>query len=81
MMSDYMNQVLSERNDVIFLVSTLSKQIQEPKLTKILEYGNRFTNLDPYLINSEVALKSPCIFLIITMSMCFLGIYTKINQE
>ena len=56
MMSDYMNQVLSERNDVIFLVSTLSKaDLGTQTYEKFLEYGNRFTNLDPYLINSEVA--------------------------
>ncbi len=56
MMADYMNQVLAERTDVIFLVSTLSKaDLGTQTYEKFVEYGTRFTNLDPYLINSEVA--------------------------
>ncbi|MDR2652103.1 MAG: DEAD/DEAH box helicase family protein [Prevotellaceae bacterium] len=58
MMADFMNRYLAERNDVIFLVSSLSKgDLARQNYEKFCEYSNRrfFANVNPYLINSEIA--------------------------
>ncbi len=57
MMADFMNQILTEQKDVIFLVSTLSKgnlaQQNYNSFVRNVENGN-FPSLRPYLINSEI---------------------------
>lgn len=56
MMADYMNRILSDSNDVIFIVSSLSKgNLAIQNYEKFLQYCNegRFKQLSPYLINSE----------------------------
>jgi type III restriction enzyme len=58
MMADFMNRVLAERNDVIFIVSSLSKgDLARQNYEKFCDYAQRkfFANLNPYLINSEIA--------------------------
>ena len=57
MMADFMNQIISENPDVIFLVSTLSKgNLAEQNYSKFLQYSNNgyFPNINPYLINTEI---------------------------
>lgn len=57
MMADFMNQILSEKSDVIFLVSTLSKgNLAGQNYDKFIQYvENRdFSKLKPYLINTEI---------------------------
>ena len=56
MMADFMNRVLSTDNDVIFLVSTLSKgglAKQNYNSFVNLSNSNQFNNLNSYLINSN----------------------------
>jgi len=58
MMADFMNRVLAERKDLIFLVSSLSKgDLARQNHEKFLEYKDKgnFPNLNPYLINSNIA--------------------------
>jgi len=57
MMADFMNRILSENKDVIFIVSTLSKGgLAKQNSEKFEEYKNsHFSNINPYLINSEIA--------------------------
>lgn len=58
MMANFMDQILSNNDEVIFLVSTLSKgNLAEQNYNKFVEYvtkGN-FSNLKPYLINTNIA--------------------------
>ncbi len=56
MMSDLMNRILSSRNDVIFIVSTLSKSNlaeQNYNSFKELSENGTFPSLKPYLISSD----------------------------
>lgn len=58
MMADFMDRILSERNDVVFLVSSLSKsELAKQNYDKFCEYKDQgeFPNLNPYLISSEVS--------------------------
>ena len=58
MMADFMNQILSEKSDVIFLVSTLSKgNLAAQNYEKFIQYSTsgQFQNIKPYLINSEIS--------------------------
>jgi type III restriction enzyme len=58
MMADMMNRILGNNQDVLFLVSTLSKgDLATQNYEKFLEYGEdgRFKELKPYLISSQVA--------------------------
>ena len=58
MMADYMNRILSENSDVVFLVSSLSKgNLAEQNYEKFLQYSNdgKFPNLKTYLINTEIS--------------------------
>lgn len=58
MMADLMNRILGDKNDVIFLVSTLSKGgLAEQNYDKFLEYSAKgdFKNLQPYLINTQIS--------------------------
>lgn len=58
MMADLMNRVLENNNDVVFLVSTLSKgNLSGQNYDKFYEYSSSglFVNLKPYLISSEVS--------------------------
>lgn len=58
MMADFMNQMISKNNNIIFLVSTLSKgNLAEQNYEKFCEYSvkNSFSNLNPYLISSEIS--------------------------
>ena len=58
MMSDFMNRILGSRQDVIFIVSTLSKgnlAEQNFKVFKACADKRIFPNLNPYLISSEAA--------------------------
>ncbi|MCQ2077898.1 MAG: DEAD/DEAH box helicase family protein, partial [Bacteroidaceae bacterium] len=58
MMSDFMNRILGNQQDVIFLVSTLSKgnlAEQNFKVFKACADKRIFPNLNPYLISSEAA--------------------------
>ncbi len=55
-MADFMNKVLSQQSDIIFLVSTLSKgDLAMQNYEKFCDYSQRgfFQNLKPYLITSE----------------------------
>lgn len=58
MMADFMNRILGEQKDVVFLVSTLSKgnlaQQNYDSFVANVQNGN-FPLLKPYLINSEVS--------------------------
>lgn len=57
MMADMMNQILAQDEDVVFLVSSLSKgNLAEQNYEKFLEYASirgEFPNLNPYLINTQ----------------------------
>lgn len=58
MMADFMNRILSEHKNAIFLVSSLSKgDLAGQNYEKFKEYSDKkfFSNLNPYLINSEIA--------------------------
>ncbi len=57
MMADLMNRVLGEDDSVVFLVSSLSKgDLAEQNFKSFEELKEtEFTNLNPYLINSEIA--------------------------
>ena len=58
MMADFMNRMLGKHDGLIFLVSSLSKSdLAEQNYEKFCEYidKNDFKNLNPYLINSEIA--------------------------
>lgn len=58
MMADMMNSIIKQDNDVVFLVSTLSKgDLATQNYEKFLEYSSKgnFKELKPYLISSEVA--------------------------
>lgn len=58
MMADFMNRIISEQKDVVFLVSTLSKgnlaQQNYESFIANVENGT-FPLLNPYLINTEVS--------------------------
>ncbi len=56
MMADFMNQILSERSDTVFLVSSLSKSdLAEQNYNNFCQYiyEGLFVNLKPRLISSE----------------------------
>ena len=56
MMADFMNRILGSRNDIVFLVSSLSKsELAEQNYNSFcdLSYRGIFPHLNPYLINSE----------------------------
>lgn len=58
MMADFMNRVLQEKSDVIFLVSTLSKgDLALQNYDKFCEYSSNgyFQNLNPHLISSNIS--------------------------
>ena len=58
MMADYMNRVLSNNPNIIFLVSTLSKGgLAEQNYRSFVDNKNngQFPNLRPYLINTETS--------------------------
>lgn len=56
MMADFMNRVLENNSDVIFLVSSLSKGgLAQQNYDKFCEYKHNgaFVNIDPFIISSE----------------------------
>lgn len=58
MMAKFMDAVLNENKDVVFLVSTLSKgDLAKQNHDKFIEYGKEgfVKNLNPYLISTEVS--------------------------
>lgn len=58
MMADFMNRLLEEQNDIIFLVSTLSKgNLAQQNYDSFLECSQdgTFPKLKPYLINTEIS--------------------------
>ncbi len=58
MMADFMNRILSTQNNVVFIVSSLSKsELAEQNYNSFctLSQNGTFPNLDPYLINSETS--------------------------
>lgn len=58
MMADFMDRILSVRDDVVFLVSSLSKSdLAKQNYDKFCEYKEHgeFQHLNPYLISSEVS--------------------------
>ena len=58
MMADFMNRVLSQNQDVIFLVSTLSKgNLAEQNYNEFKECADKniFQKLKPHLISSEIS--------------------------
>lgn len=58
MMADFMNRILEEDDDVVFLVSTLSKgDLATQNYNKFLEYSNKgdFPYLKSHLINTNIA--------------------------
>lgn len=58
MMADFMNRIIAQESDVIFVVSTLSKgnlAEQNYGAFKKSADSNRFPNLKPYLVSSESA--------------------------
>lgn len=57
MMADFMNRVLEERDDVVFLVSTLSKgdlAKQNFEAFQRLSQSRVFPKINPYLINTDI---------------------------
>lgn len=58
MMADFMNRILAEQHNIVFIVSTLSKgnlaQQNYDSFVTNVRNGN-FPNLKPYLINSEAS--------------------------
>lgn len=57
MMASFMERVLEEESDVVFLVSSLSKgDLAKQNYDKFTEYkkSNRFPNLSPFLINTNI---------------------------
>ena len=55
MMASFMNKLLTEDDDVVFFVSSLSKgDLSKQNYQKFISY-QRFTKLKPYLISSETA--------------------------
>ena len=58
MMADFMNRILATQNNVVFLVSSLSKSdLAEQNYNSFcaLRDNNTFPQLNPYLINSETS--------------------------
>ena len=58
MMAEFMNEILSSSDDVIFLVSTLSKgNLAGQNFSKFQEYvsDGKFTKINPHLINTNVS--------------------------
>lgn len=58
MMAKFINEILRDNADVIFLVSTLSKgDLAKQNYDKFFEYSEKklFSYLKPYLINSEIS--------------------------
>lgn len=58
MMADFMNRMLEQNRQIIFLVSSLSKSdLARQNYEKFCEYRdkNNFINLNPYLISSDIA--------------------------
>ena len=58
MMADFMNRIIEENEDVIFIVSTLSKgNLAKQNFDKFKEYSStgRFGKINPYLITSEIS--------------------------
>lgn len=56
MMADFMNRILDEQKDVVFLVSTLSKgNLARQNYNSFVSNAQNFPLLKPYLINSEVS--------------------------
>ena len=58
MMADFMNRILTEQRDVIFLVSTLSKgNLAQQNYDTFLScaQSGSFPELKPYLINTEIS--------------------------
>ena len=58
MMADLMNRILSENEDVVFLVSSLSKgNLAGQNYDKFCEYAETgaFPNIKPHLISTEIA--------------------------
>lgn len=58
MMADFMNRIISQNSDVVFLVSSLSKgSLAEQNYQKFCQYRDRsyFPNINPYLINTDIS--------------------------
>ncbi len=58
MMADFMNRILSQQSDIVFLVSSLSKgDLAQQNYSKFCEYNQKkfFANINPYLINSQIS--------------------------
>ena len=58
MMADLMNRILSERDDIVFIVSTLSKgNLGQQNYEKFIEYQQNgdFPKLKPYIINTTLS--------------------------
>ena len=58
MMADLMNRILSDNNDVIFFVSTLSKgNLAKQNYEKFIHFSQmgQFKMLKPYLINTQIS--------------------------
>lgn len=58
MMADFMNRLLDEQNDIIFIVSTLSKgNLAQQNYNSFLTNSQNgiFPKLKPYLINTEIS--------------------------
>ena len=58
MMADFMNRILEEEKDIVFLVSSLSKSdLARQNYEKFEEYKEKsfFPKLNPYLINSTIS--------------------------
>ena len=58
MMADFMNRILTDNKDIVFLVSTLSKgNLAKQNFDKFTEYSKtgKFNHLKPYLINTDVS--------------------------
>lgn len=58
MMADYMNRILESNDNVVFLVSSLSKgDLAQQNYEKFMGYQveGRFSRLNPYLISSETS--------------------------
>ncbi len=56
MIAEFMNRILAEDKNVVFIVSSLSKgNLAQQNHEKFQEYGVTFPNLNPFLISSEIS--------------------------
>lgn len=64
----FMDRILAEDKNVIFMVSSLSRQILPSKITKSFkEYAGTFPTSPPFLLTVKFLAKNSCLYQQITM--------------